>query len=119
LPGTTNKGQTLGFHPGSRDSVLDEHHHKCKSQELPTPHAKATAARYQTPGTHEEHVPPIFTASNMALRHFKPPIIATTTLSTSFNTLDIKKIHVPWHRQESKASRSTLEKGMHHRSILI
>jgi hypothetical protein len=26
LPGTTNKGQTLGFHPEHQDSVLKEHH---------------------------------------------------------------------------------------------
>jgi hypothetical protein len=70
LPGTTNEGQTLGFqvfHPGNRDYVLEEHHHKCNPQALPPPLAKAAAARYQTPDT---PVSPIVIACNTSLRHF-------------------------------------------------
>jgi hypothetical protein len=33
----TNKGQTLGFHPGNRDSVLEERHKKMQTTYVVTP----------------------------------------------------------------------------------
>jgi hypothetical protein len=56
LPGTTNEGQTLGFHPENRDMVPEEHHEKCSRPVLPPRLAKAAAASIQTPDTQEELV---------------------------------------------------------------
>jgi hypothetical protein len=86
LPGKPNKGQTLGFHPGNLDSALEEHEHKLSPQVLPRSLLQGIK--------HTTHIKkprmPIFIGTSTPLCHYKLPIVATKTFSTSINTLEIK-----------------------------
>jgi hypothetical protein len=64
LPGTTNEGQTLSFHPKNRDSVLKEHHQKMESICPVAPSCQYRCCKTPNTYTQEEPVQQVFITTN-------------------------------------------------------